>query len=216
MAQQTRIAVVISGSGSNLQAIIDACADGGIPGRIVGVISNRGEAFGLTRAADAGIPAITLSAEKGESRESYDARLAAQLDALETDLVVLAGFMRILSPALVQKFAGRMLNIHPSLLPKYTGLDTHRRAMAAGDREHGCSVHFVTEELDGGPVILQAKVPIFADDSIEALTQRVHTQEHRIYPLVVKWFCEGRLTMTEQAALLDGERLPLQGYANEE
>ena len=216
MAQQTRIAVVISGSGSNLQAIIDACAEGLVPGQIVGVISNKGDAYGLTRAANAGIEGITLAAEKGESREAYDARLAAKLDALNADLVVLAGFMRILSPALVQKFAGKMLIVHPSLLPKYTGLNTHQRALDAGDAEHGCSVHFVTEELDGGPVILQAKVPVFEEDTIEALTQRVHTQEHRIYPLVVKWFCEGRLAMNDQGALLDGQLLPEQGYASEE
>ncbi|USD38745.1 phosphoribosylglycinamide formyltransferase [Ferrimonas sp. SCSIO 43195] len=211
-----RIVVVISGSGSNLQAIIDACATAPFPGQVVGVLSNKADAFGLTRARNAGIEAVALTPEPGEARADYDRRLAAEVERMQADLVVLAGYMRILSPGFVQQFQGRMVNIHPSLLPRYPGLNTHQRALDNGDQEHGCSVHFVTEELDGGPVILQAKVPVFEDDSESTLAERVHTQEHRIYPLVVKWFCEGRLSMIDNQACLDGTALPLQGYASEE
>ena len=128
----------------------------------------------------------------------------------------MAGFMRILTPAFVNHYAGRMLNIHPSLLPKYQGLHTHQKAIDAGDSEHGASVHFVTEELDGGPVVLQAKVPVFADDTVEELAQRVHVQEHQIYPLVINWFCQQRLVMKEGKSWLDGECLPVSGYASDD
>ncbi len=213
--KQNRIAVLISGNGSNLQALIDACKHGEIPGQIVAVFSDKEEAYGLQRARDAGIATRVITAAPGGSRAQYDERLQAELEALEVDLVVLAGFMRILSESLVARFAGRMFNIHPSLLPKYTGLNTHQRALDAGDSEHGCSVHFVTAELDGGPVVLQAKVPIFPGDDADELAQRVHQQEHRIYPLVVKWFCEGRLTMQDEQVRMDGEVLPAAGYAAE-
>lgn len=211
----TRIAVVISGSGSNLQAIIDGCKSGQVEGQVVGVISNKADAFGLTRAKNADIAAIALPLKEGESRADYDLRLGDELEKLDAELIVLAGFMRILTPEFVSRFAGRLLNIHPSLLPKYTGLNTHQRALDAGDAEHGVSVHFVTEELDGGPVILQAKVPVFEGDDADALAARVHTQEHRIYPMVVNWFCQGRLTMVQGKAELDGKPLPAQGYACE-
>ncbi|WP_448548606.1 phosphoribosylglycinamide formyltransferase [Thalassotalea fusca] len=211
-----RIVVLISGSGTNLQALIDACKNTQFPGEIVGVISNKAEAYGLTRAKDAGVSTKALSHKAFDSRENYDDALIAAIDDYQADLVVLAGFMRILTPKFVQHYQGRLLNIHPSLLPKYQGLNTHQRAIDAGDTVHGVSVHFVTEELDGGPVILQAKVPVFEGDTADELASRVHEQEHRIYPLVVKWFCSNRLAMIDEKAVLDGKVLPDSGYANEE
>lgn len=210
-----RILVLISGNGSNLQTILDSCAGGKIAGEVVGVISNKADAYGLVRAEEAGVATSILAQQQFASREAYDAALLTLMQEYRPDLVVLAGFMRILSPALVQHFAGRMLNIHPSLLPKYQGLHTHQRAIDAGDAEHGASVHFVTEELDGGPVILQARVPIFEGDDAGDVAARVQAQEHSIYPLVVQWFCEGRLRMQEGKALLDGAVLEPAGYASE-
>jgi len=212
----SRIAVLISGSGTNLQAIIDACKLDGYPGEVVGVISNIPTAYGLTRASDANIETSVLSHKDFASREAYDQSLIKVIDNYKPDVIVLAGFMRILTPAFVQHFHGKLLNIHPSLLPKYQGLNTHQRAIDAGDKEHGVSVHYVTEELDGGPVILQAKVPIFEGDTAEDLASRVHEQEHRIYPLVVKWCCLKRVVMQNEKALFDGEIIPLSGYASEE
>ncbi|NCH32866.1 phosphoribosylglycinamide formyltransferase [Cronobacter sakazakii] len=211
-----RIVVLISGSGSNLQAIIDACAQKKINGVISAVFSNKADAFGLERAREADIPAHALSAADFASREAFDRELMQEIDAYAPDLVVLAGYMRILSPAFVAHYEGRLLNIHPSLLPKYPGLHTHRQALANGDDEHGTSVHFVTDELDGGPVILQARVPVFPGDSEEDVTARVQAQEHAIYPLVVSWFVEDRLAMREGRAWLDGQPLPPQGYASDE
>ena len=170
----------------------------------------------MTRAQEANIDAQVLSHQSFDSRENYDQALMKLIDGYQPDLIVLAGFMRILTPAFVQKYHEKLLNIHPSLLPKYQGLNTHQRAIDAGDTEHGVSVHFVTEELDGGPVILQAKVPIFKGDIADELAARVHEQEHRIYPLVVKWFCQQRLVMKNEAALFDGNLLPASGYASEE
>ena len=214
------IVVLISGSGSNLQAIIDACANNKISGKINAVISNRSDAFGLERAASADIPTHVLNHKEYNSRELYDQSLIQVIDQYQPDVVVLAGFMRILTANFVDHYQGRLINIHPSLLPKYQGLDTHQRAIDAGDKEHGCSVHFVTEELDGGPVILQAKVPVFEEDSADSLAQRVHVQEHQIYPMVVKWMCENRLTMKQESttfsAYLDNSPLPAQGYANDD
>lgn len=210
-----KIVVLISGSGSNLQSLIDGCQSGAIKSRIVAVVSNQRNAYGLVRAQEAGIPAFFLDAKDYANRQTYDAALLTHIEQYQPDLVVLAGFMRILSPDFVKHFTGRLLNIHPSLLPKYPGLHTHRKALENGDKEHGTSVHFVTEELDGGPVILQAKVPIFPEDSEEDLIERVKTQEHAIYPLVVQWFSDGRLIMLEGKAVLDGKILPQQGYANE-
>jgi phosphoribosylglycinamide formyltransferase 1 len=211
-----RFAVLISGSGSNLQALIDACAAGRIQGELVGVVSNRADAFGLERAKAAGIATQVLSNQAFGDRESYDAALIQLLDGWQPDLLVMAGFMRILTPGFVQHFAGRMLNIHPSLLPKYQGVKTHARAIAAGDTVHGASVHFVTEELDGGPIVLQARVPIFPEDDVTELAARVLSQEHQIYPLVVNWFCQKRLRMEDGQAWLDGNPLSSQGYACEE
>lgn len=210
------IVVLISGSGSNLQAILDAVATGFIAGRVRGVISNKANVYGLERARRAGITTTVLDHKAYSDRQSYDAALIAAIDEHQADLVVLAGFMRILTPDFVEHYRGRLLNIHPSLLPKYQGLNTHQRAIDAGDAEHGCSVHFVTAELDGGPVILQAKVPIFPDDDSETVAERVHEQEHRIYPLVIRWFCQNRLQQRSDQALLDGQVLSKHGYADDD
>lgn len=200
-----KIVVLVSGQGSNLQALIDACQQDRIAAEIVAVFSNKAQAYSLQRAEAAGIATQALDAKAYADRTAFDAALADAIDQYQPDLVVLAGYMRILSPQFVQRYAGRMLNIHPSLLPKYPGLHTHRQAIDNGDSEHGTSVHFVTEQLDGGPVILQAKVPIFADDEEDDVVERVQTQEHTIYPLVVSWFVDGRLAMRDGAAWLDGE-----------
>ena len=207
-----RIVVLISGSGSNLQAVMDAIDAGQINGRIEAVLSNKAEAFGLERATKAGIPALILKHTDFESRESFDQAMIEKIDQHKPDLIVLAGFMRILSAEFVRHYQGRMFNIHPSLLPKYKGLHTHQRAIEAGDLEHGCTVHFVTEELDGGPLAVQGKVSIDADDSAESLQQKVHKVEHQIYPLAVEWFCADRLKWTKDGVELDGKLLPSQGY----
>ncbi|WP_333606815.1 phosphoribosylglycinamide formyltransferase [Arsukibacterium sp.] len=210
------IVVLISGNGSNLQAILDACGSGFIPGQVSAVISNKANVYGLERARQAAVPAVVLSHKDFASRDAYDMALIRQIEKFSPDLVVLAGFMRILSPGFVAHYSGKLLNIHPSLLPKYQGLHTHQRAIDAGDSVHGCSVHFVTEQLDGGPVILQAKVPVFPDDDASSVAERVHEQEHQIYPLVVRWFCQQRLQQRADQAWLDNQLLPQQGYANDE
>ncbi|KPA90991.1 MULTISPECIES: phosphoribosylglycinamide formyltransferase [Pseudomonas] len=207
------VVVLLSGSGSNLQALIDDVRTGGNPAHIAAVISNRADAYGLQRARDAGIETRALDHKAFEGREAFDAALIELIDAFNPQLVVLAGFMRILSADFVRHYQGRLLNIHPSLLPKYKGLHTHQRALDAGDAEHGCSVHFVTEELDGGPLVVQAVVTVESGDSAQSLAQRVHTQEHRIYPLAVRWFAEGRLRLGEQGALLDGQLLAASGHS---
>ena len=201
------VGVLISGNGSNLQALIDGQQAGTLPIVIKAVISNRAEAYGLTRARDAGIETVVLSHKDFASREEYDRRLMAVIDRYEPGLVVLAGFMRILSSELVDHYLGRLINIHPSLLPDFKGLHTHERALAAGVTAHGCSVHFVTPELDAGPVIVQARVPILPDDTPVTLAARVQTQEHRIYPLAVKWIAEGRVEMRDGGLYKDGVRL---------
>jgi phosphoribosylglycinamide formyltransferase-1 len=206
------VVVLISGSGSNLQALIDSIAKGDSPARIRAVISNRADAYGLERAKQAGIDTLVLDHKQFDGREAFDAALVEAIDGFDPQLVVLAGFMRILSGGFVRHYEGRLLNIHPSLLPKYKGLHTHQRALEAGDREHGCSVHFVTEELDGGPLVVQAVVPVQADDTPESLAQRVHAEEHRIYPLAVSWFASGRLRHAAGGALLDGQALPASGH----
>jgi phosphoribosylglycinamide formyltransferase-1 len=209
--ERCRIVVLISGSGSNLQALIDRCADHSIPADIVAVISNRADAYGLERAASAGIATEVLNHREFPSREAFDTELQILIDSYRPDLVVLAGFMRILSAGFVDHYRGRLLNIHPSLLPNYPGLDTHRRAIEAGDAEAGATVHFVTAELDGGPPILQAAVPIEAGDTPELLARRVLTVEHIIYPQVVEWFARGRLELRSDGAWLDGDKLPPHG-----
>lgn len=200
------VVVLLSGSGSNLQALIDSTRTEGNPVRIRAVISNRADAYGLQRARDAGIDTAVLDHKAFDGREAFDAALIELIDGYSPQLVVLAGFMRILSAGFVRHYQGRLLNIHPSLLPKYKGLHTHQRALEAGDREHGCSVHFVTEELDGGPLVVQAVIPVELDDTPESLAQRVHRQEHQIYPLAVRWFAEGRLRLGETGALMDGRQ----------
>ncbi|RDV27330.1 phosphoribosylglycinamide formyltransferase [Alteromonas aestuariivivens] len=215
MSDCAKICVLISGNGSNLQAMIDAIGAGKLNARIVGVISNRPDAYGLERARQASIDAYCIDHTTFADRESFDHALQAQIDALAPDVVALAGYMRILTPAFVDHFSGKLLNIHPSLLPKYKGLHTHQRAIDNGDTEHGVSVHFVTPELDGGPVIIQSRVPVFEDDTAEELAQRVQEQERRIYPLVLHWYCSGRLTMNDNKAVLDNEILPLSGYASD-
>ena len=206
------VVVLLSGSGSNLQALIDSSRAADSPVRIRAVVSNRADAYGLQRAAAAGIDTVVLDHAGFEGREAFDAALMARIDAFAPDLVVLAGFMRILSGGFVRHYQGRLLNIHPSLLPKYKGLHTHRRALEAGDAEHGCSVHFVTEELDGGPLVVQAVISVASDDTVESLAQRVHHQEHQIYPLAVHWFAQGRLRLGEQGALLDCQPLAASGH----
>lgn len=201
------IAILISGRGSNMLAIAEAARAGRLPVRIAVVISDQPQAPGLERARALGLPCKVLARGPGMDRVEYDRKLSALLRELSADLVVLAGFMRILGDAFVDEFAGRLLNIHPSLLPRYRGLHTHARVLAAGDSEHGCSVHFVTRELDGGPVVLQARVAVLPGDSEETLSARVQAQEHRIYPMVIDWYASGRLTWRDDRPWLDGRPL---------
>lgn len=206
-AQRCRVVVLLSGSGSNLQALIDT--QGSSSYEIVAVISNKQDAFGLERAARHGIANETLSHRDFTSRESFDAELAELVDSFKPDLVLLAGFMRILTAPFVALFAGRLVNIHPSLLPEFPGMNTHQRALDAGVSEHGVSVHFVTEELDGGPVIARRKVAVKADDTAESLAARVLTEEHKLYPEVVEWFARGELSLTAGQALHSRLELPV-------
>ncbi|HGJ5877478.1 MAG TPA: phosphoribosylglycinamide formyltransferase [Arsenophonus sp.] len=210
------LVVLISGNGSNLQAIIDACQKQNITAKISAIFSDNPAAYGLKRAKQAAIPTVVMSKTDYHDNHAYDASLLAAIAQYQPDLIVLAGYMRILTPLFVSHYLGKIINIHPSLLPKYPGLDTYRKALANGDKEHGTSVHFVTEKLDTGPIILQAKVPIFAADQPQDIIARVQTQEHRIYPLVIDWFIKGRLTMVNNSAYLDGYKLPPCGYANED
>jgi len=202
-----RIVVLISGSGSNLQAIIDACQLGRLKAEIVAVLSNKADAFGLQRAQQAGIATASLAIGDYADREAFDQALRQQIDSYRPDLVVLAGYMRILSAPFVTHYRGRLLNIHPSLLPKYPGLHTHRRAIESGDSQHGASVHFVTEQLDGGPVILQAAIPVLPQDTEQELAKRLLGKEHLIYPQVIQWWIEGRVALRDDQAWLDGKPL---------
>jgi phosphoribosylglycinamide formyltransferase-1 len=192
------VAVIISGRGSNLQALLDA----GIA--VSGVISNVAGAGGLAIAAGRGVKTEVVDHKAFRNREAFDNALAAAIDRMSPKLVALAGFMRVLGPAFVQRFAGRMVNIHPSLLPAFTGLDTHRRALAAGVKLHGCTVHFVTAELDHGPIIAQAAVPVHAGDTEEALAARVLREEHVLYPKVIRWFLDGRLVIADGVVRVRG------------
>lgn len=196
MAEKLSLVVLISGSGSNLQAIIDGAASD-LPVEIKAVISNKADAYGLERARSAGIETRVLDHKGFADRDSYDQALGDLIEEYQPGLVVLAGFMRILTPTLVNRFHERIFNIHPSLLPKYRGLHTHQRALEAGDKVHGASVHFVTKELDGGPIILQAKVPIQEQDDPDTLAARVLKQEHTIYPLAISMFAEGELRIQD-------------------
>ncbi len=199
MTDKLPLVVLISGSGSNLQAIIDG-ATSDLPVVIKAVISNRGDAYGLERARQAGIETRILDHNEFDDRESYDQSLGDMIEEYRPGLVILAGFMRILTPELVKRFHGRMFNIHPSLLPKFRGLHTHQRALEEGEKVHGASVHFVTEELDGGPLIIQARVPVLEEDDADALAARVLQQEHIIYPAAIRMFAEGQLR-------LDGDKV---------
>jgi phosphoribosylglycinamide formyltransferase-1 len=206
------VVVLLSGTGGNLQAMIDSFKGGDHPVRIRAVISNRADAFGLQRARDAGIDTCVLDHKDYDGREAFDAALIEVIDTFQPQLVVLAGFMRILTAGFVRHYQGRLLNIHPSLLPLYKGLHTHRRVLDAGDAEHGCTVHFVTEELDGGPLVVQSVISVQPDDSPSTLAQRVHVQEHHIYPLAIRWFAEGRLSLGAEGALLDGQLIATSGH----
>jgi phosphoribosylglycinamide formyltransferase-1 len=215
------IVVLISGSGSNLQALIDAIGNDEIPAKIKAVISNKADVFGLKRAEKAGIDTHVVDHKLFEQREVFDGELIQKIDSYKPDLIVLAGFMRILTSDFVRRYEGKMMNIHPSLLPKYPGLHTHKRALEAGDKEHGVTVHYVTPELDSGPNIIQAIVPTLPQDTIETLAKRVQKQEHLIYPIAVKWFIDGRLKMVKDTstkgptascfASLDDQTLPSTG-----
>jgi len=203
------IVVLISGGGTNLQAIIDAIASGELPVTIEAVISDRPNAYGLERAQKGGIKTLILENNGFENREAYDSALQQLIDEQQPQLVVLAGFMRILSAPFVEHYLGRMLNIHPSLLPKHKGLNTHQRAIDAGDSEAGCTVHFVVPEIDAGPMIIQARVPIYDTDSAGELAARVLKQEHQIFTRAIKWFATSRLILNGGHAQLDGENIEL-------
>ena len=211
-------AVLVSGSGTNLQSFIAAVDEERLPLEIVAVLSDQPEAYGLQRAQRAGIETQVVEAADYPDREQYDRQLLAAVEGYAPRLLLLAGFMRILSPPFVRHFSGRMLNIHPSLLPAYRGLHTHRRVLAAGDTEHGCSIHFVTDELDGGPLIAQAVVPVLENDDEQRLSARVQEREHKLYPLVAAWFASGRLQQRNGQAWLDNEplTLPVRFEADEE
>ena len=199
------IVILISGRGSNMEALIAARDAGTLPVNIAAVISNRPEALGLETAQRAGITAHFIDHKGFASREAFDAALAECIDQFAPDLVVLAGFMRILTPGFVRRYEGRLLNIHPSLLPSFPGLHTHQRALDEGVRIHGCTVHFVTAELDHGPVVIQAAVPVIDGDDEASLAARILVQEHRIYPQAVRWFAEGKLTLDKGRVRLAAE-----------
>ncbi len=200
------IVILISGRGSNMEAMIAARDAGQLPVNIAAVIANRPDAKGLETAAAAGIATRCLDHKAFAGREAFDTALAACIDEFAPDLVVLAGFMRILTPDFVRHYEGRLLNIHPSLLPAFPGLHTHQRALDEGVRVHGCTVHFVTAELDHGPVVIQAAVPVLDDDTEDTLSARILRQEHRIYPQAVRWFAEGRLQLDGMKVRVQGEQ----------
>ncbi len=206
-SSKCRVVVLISGSGTNLQALIDGQLNQTLAIDIVGVISNRPGVAGLERAEKAGIPTKVLDHKSFDTREEFDWQMEREIIKFDPDLVVLAGYMRIMTPELVKAFEGKMLNIHPSLLPKYPGLHTHRRALENGDAEHGSSVHFVTEVLDGGPLIAQSRININDDDTEQTLGERIKLIEHKLYPQVVQWFAEGRLSFKNNQTFFDGEKL---------
>jgi phosphoribosylglycinamide formyltransferase-1 len=202
------IVILISGRGSNLQSIMDAVARDQLPVEIRAVISNRPAAGGLLRAAAAGIPTAVIDHSLYADRDAFERALQAGIERFQPGLVVLAGFMRILTAGFVNHYKGRMLNIHPSLLPDFPGLNTHQRVLEAGCKQHGASIHFVSEAVDGGPVVLQARVPVYEHDTVATLTARVLVQEHRLYPLAIRWFAEQRLRLdSDGQAVLDGKIL---------
>jgi phosphoribosylglycinamide formyltransferase-1 len=199
-----RLVALISGRGSNLQSIIDVAKDD-YPARVVAVISNRPEAQGLVRARAAGIAAYPLDHQRFASRAAFESELMRLIDRHDPGLVLLAGFMRVLGTRFVEHYAGRLMNIHPSLLPRYPGLDTHARVLAAGDAKHGATVHFVTPDLDGGPIIVQGEVSVRSNEDATSLAGRVLREEHRIYPQAIRWFAERRLSLRDGRVLLDGK-----------
>ena len=202
-----RLVVLVSGRGSNLQAILSACASGQIPAtEVVAVISNRPQAAALALAAAAGIPVRCVDHRRFGDRSSFDAALRAQIDDFAPDHIALAGFMRRLTPEFAQHYGGRMVNIHPSLLPAFPGLHTHAQALAEGVKLHGATVHFVTADLDGGPIIVQGAVPVLAQDDVDSLATRVLAMEHRIYPQAIAWLVSGRLRMEQGKVTIDGEK----------
>lgn len=203
------IVVLISGSGTNLQAIIDAAASGELPVTIEAVISDKSDAYGLERAQKAGIKTLSLEYKGFDNREAYDAELQKLIDSQNPRLIVLAGFMRILSAPFVDHYLGRMINIHPSLLPNHRGLNTHQRAIDAGDSEAGCTVHFVVPEIDAGPMIIQARVPVYENDNAGELAARVLKQEHQIFARAIGWFANSRLTLKANQAMLDGKNIDI-------
>jgi phosphoribosylglycinamide formyltransferase-1 len=205
------IVVLISGRGSNLKSIIEAVQNKEIPARIACVISNRESAGGLQYARDAGIPVEVVNDRDFASREDFDAQLIKTIDQYQPSLVVLAGFMRILGDEFVNHYLGRMINIHPALLPDYPGLNTHERALQDGVERHGATVHFVIPEVDSGPIIIQRAIPVLPDDTPDQLAARVLEQEHDIYPKAIQWFVEGRLSVDGNEVLLDGQKSPEQG-----
>lgn len=209
---QASIAILFSGNGTNMQSVIKHVQQGRINARIACVISNRPDAYGLTRAKNAGIPAHLVEHDRYPSRESFELELIRILESHGVETIVLAGFMRVFSEVFVGRFANRILNIHPSLLPKYPGLETHHRALAAKDTQHGCSVHFVTIGLDEGPLVLQAKVPVFETDDVHSLIRRVLEKEHMVFPLAIRWLCEGKLYCNDDTVYLNKKVLerPLQ------
>ncbi len=200
-----RAVVLISGGGSNLQAFIDQIDAGELPLDISLVVSNNGDAFGLDRAKQAGIESCVVDHRNYSSRSDFDAALIERIDASQPDIVILAGFMRILTADFVNHYENRLVNIHPSLLPKYPGTNTHQRAIDAKDQWHGASIHFVVPEVDAGPIILQGRLPINSGDTSESLQQRIHKIEHKLYPLALKWFAQGRLSINLDKVLLDNE-----------
>ena len=205
------VVILISGSGSNLQAIIDASNAGNCPVSIRAVISNRPDVKGLERASAAGIETVIIDHKQFDGREAFDQELMNRIDRYQPSLLVLAGFMRILTSQFVEHYAGRLLNIHPALLPDFPGLNTHERALESGVKQHGASVHFVTTEVDGGPIVLQASVPVKTDDTAKTLAASVLEQEHQIYPLVIKWYAENRLVLENNKPLLDKKEIPNTG-----
>jgi len=211
VSQAIPVVILISGGGSNLQSIIDAVQAGELPVDIRAVISNKADAYGLERAQNAGIHTEIVDHRNYNGREDFDHALQEAIDSHQPALVILAGFMRILTHDFVEHYLGRMLNIHPALLPLFPGLDTHERALQDAVKEHGATVHFVTTEVDGGPLVLQARVPVHDDDTAETLAARVLEQEHRIFPQAIRWFAEGRLQMQCDKVLLDDKPLPTTG-----
>ncbi len=207
--QPCRLVVLISGNGTNLQAIIDSCEKKKSPAKIVGVICNEPTANGLIRAKNANIPTSVIDHRNFQKRSSFDDQLKDLIDGYDPNLVALAGFMRILGPRLTKYFLGKIINIHPSLLPCYPGLNTHARALADGVSEHGATVHFVTPELDSGPIILQCRIQVHATDTPDTLAQRVHQCEYKIYPRAITWFATGRLQLKQDQAHLDDEPISL-------